>query len=133
MEARVSPEKTNVVISYLNKPPPSKPLGHIGISYVIVERLGCSRTMNECEMCDSVCEKEFFLTLVTMLLSLPCACNWRILDRPSSIPGLWIERKGKKTKATCVGNWVYVLISSAKLARFRSLRVTIPHDFSPNI
>jgi hypothetical protein len=58
MEATVSLEKTNVV-SYLNKPPPSKPLRHIGISYVIVERLGSSRTIHECEMCDSVCEGNF--------------------------------------------------------------------------
>jgi len=40
MEATGSPETTNVVISYLNKPPLSKPLPHFGISYVIVERCG---------------------------------------------------------------------------------------------
>jgi len=52
IEATGSPETTNVVIPYLKKPPPSKPLRHIDISYVTVEKLGCSRTIHECEMCD---------------------------------------------------------------------------------
>jgi len=49
-------------------------------------------------------------------------CVYRvILDRHSSIPGLWIEQK-RKTKAMCVGYEVQTFTSSLKVAR-----VPLPH------
>ena len=115
---------------YLNKPAPSKPLRHIGISYVNVGRLGCSRTIHECEMCEFA-KKVIFSIGHSVTVTDICVCNWRILDRPSSSPGLWIDWKGRKTKATCMGNWVQVLTSSTKLVRFRSLRIAILVISSP--
>jgi hypothetical protein len=62
---------------------------------------------------------------VTASISLKSECNRRILDRPSSIPGLWIEQK-RETKYIYVGNGFQVVSPSVKLAKFR-LPYTYPH------